>query len=201
MQIVYILRYLLDQIFQTMLYIVSKLVLFFSGWKVVGEPPKDKKYLLVVGPHTSAWDFVYGLAAKGALRLPTLFVGKAELFSGVGGFFFRMVGGYPVDRFKSGNKVDFVVNIFNSHDEISFAMSPEGTRSYLPELRTGFYYIAKGAGVPIYMVGLDFKEKMVTIDPEPFYAGEDMQADLDRVKEYFGKFTAKYPEKVVGVRE
>ena len=97
-----------------MLYIISKLLFFFSGWKIDGIPPKDKKYILVVGPHTSAWDFVYGLGTKYLLGLKVRFLGKAELFGGVGGFFFRMVGGYPVDRFNSKNIVEFVVDLYEN---------------------------------------------------------------------------------------
>ena len=188
-------RYLSNIINRDMLLLLSKLILLFSRWKINGVPPNDPKYLLVLGPHTSAWDFIYALAVKTVLRMDTRFLGKAELFTGIGGFFFKMVGGYPVDRSKNTNLVDFVAEQYANHEKLSFALAPEGTRKYIPELKTGFYHIARKSGVPIYMVGLDFAKKMVTISEESFYAGEDMQADLERVKDFFKQHVAKYPEK------
>ncbi|MEZ4829200.1 MAG: 1-acyl-sn-glycerol-3-phosphate acyltransferase [Bacteroidia bacterium] len=179
-----------------MLLLLSKLLMFFSGWKIEGQAPPEKKYIMVVGPHTSSWDFVFGLATKTILRLPTKYLGKAELFRGPFGGFFRAVGGYPVDRSAHQNLVDAVVELFNQHDAFSIAVAPEGTRSYTPELKTGFYHIARKANIPIRMVGLDYAKKAVTI-AEPFFAGPDMEADIQKVVDYFRNTGAKYPEKTI----
>lgn len=179
-----------------MLLLLSKLVFFLSGWKIEGQAPPEKKYIMVVGPHTSNWDFIFGLATKTMLRLPTKYLGKSQLFRWPFGAFFRYIGGYPVERTKHNNLVDAVVDLFNRHEAFSIAVSPEGTRSYVPELKTGFYHIARKAQIPIRMVGLDYKRKIVTI-AEPFFAGPDMEADIQKVVDYFRSMTPKYPEKTI----
>ncbi|MEZ4771772.1 MAG: lysophospholipid acyltransferase family protein [Bacteroidia bacterium] len=179
-----------------MLLLLSRLVMFFSGWKIEGQAPPEKKYIIVAGPHTSNWDFIFGLATKTILRLPTKYLGKSQLFRWPFGAFFRYVGGYPVDRSAHQNLVDAVVDLFNKHEEFSIAVAPEGTRSYVPELKTGFYHIARKAQIPIRMAGFDYKRKIVTI-AEPFFAGPDMEADIQKVVDYFRSMTPKYPEKTI----
>src|SRR5690606_37892601 len=105
------------------------------------------------------------------------FIGKDSLFKGPFGFIFRSLGGTPVDRSKSNNLVDAIVNVFNEKEEFRLALSPEGTRKKIAQWKTGFYYIAKGANVPIVMATLDFSKKQVKIS-EPFYTTDDKEKDF-----------------------
>jgi 1-acyl-sn-glycerol-3-phosphate acyltransferase len=169
------------------------------GWKSKGEFPYHiKKYVVIVAPHTSAWDFVIGVLFRRALRLEKAkYLGKMELFKPPFGFIFRGLGGYPVNRSQSSNLVDEVVKIFNAKEEFGIALSPEGTRQKVDKLKTGFYHIAKKANVPIVMVGLDFANKQV-IFSEPFMPSENQQKDFDHILNFFRPINGKHPEKGLG---
>ncbi len=171
------------------------LIFKILGWKTVGQFPKDiKKYIVAVAPHTSSWDFPLGLAGRSILRLKnTKYLGKSQLFKPPFGWFFRMLGGYPVDRSASHNMVDQVVKIFNSHDEFILALAPEGTRKKVDKLKTGFYYIAKSAGVPIVPVGFDFKNKAIIV-ADPMYPTDDFDHDMTKLIDFYRTITGKNPE-------
>jgi len=178
-----------------MLRFVSKAILRAMGWKWVGSFPADlKKFVVIVAPHTSGWDFVIGLLFRKALRLEHVkYLGKQELFRPPFGFFFKWVGGYPVDRTSRHNLVEQVVKIFNAHDEFSIALSPEGTRQRVDKLKTGFYNIAREAGVPLIMVALDYKKKCLTIS-EPLVLTGDQSVDFEKILIFFRPVEGKYPE-------
>lgn len=178
---------------------ICKLLLYLLGWKSKGVFPYQlKKYVLIVAPHTSAWDFVIGVLFRKALRLEKAkYLGKMELFKPPFGFLFRWLGGFPVDRSQNKNLVDEVVNIFNAHDEFGIALSPEGTRTKVAKLRTGFYNIAKKANVPIVMVGLDFEHKCVILS-EHFNTSVNQEADFEHILKFFRPIKGKYAEKSLG---
>lgn len=170
--------------------------LFFKlGWTLVGEMPKQyKKYVVAVAPHTSSWDFIIGIMARNALGLQRAkFLGKSQLFKPPFGWFFRMLGGTPVDRSSSHDLVDQVVKIFNSHKEFVLALAPEGTRKKVDKLRTGFYYIAKGAGVPIVPAGFDFEKKQVIVG-QPLIPSADFDADMATLMAFYRSIKGKVPE-------
>src|SRR5688572_15279889 len=113
------------------------------GWKTDLAFPYHhlKKYIVLVGPHTSNWDFLIGLAYRSVLGMDKVrFLGKKELFRPPFGFLFYGLGGTPVDRSKSSNMVDEVADLFNKHEWFAIALSPEGTRTRVDRLRTGFYF-------------------------------------------------------------
>ncbi len=169
------------------------------GWKPLGEFPYHlKKYVIIVAPHTSGWDFIIGVLFRKSLRLEKArYLGKKELFDPPFGFLFRWLGGYPVDRSQNKNMVEEVVKIFNSHDEFGIALTPEGTRVRVDKLKTGFYNIAKRANVPIVMVGLDFENKRAVLSP-PFHTSENQQADVEHILKFFRPIKGKHPEKGLG---
>ncbi|MDH5608865.1 MAG: 1-acyl-sn-glycerol-3-phosphate acyltransferase [Cyclobacteriaceae bacterium] len=167
------------------------------GWKVKGEKPKLKKYVIIVAPHTSNWDFIVGLAAKHIFELDAHFLGKDSLFKlPLLGWFMRGINGHPVIRDSHHNVVDQVAEMFESNDRFVMALAPEGTRSFRPEWRTGFYHIAVKASVPIVMVGLDFAKKCVELR-EPFYPTGNIVPDIEAMKSYYRTIPGKYPEKGV----
>lgn len=178
---------------------LSKLTLRLFGWKTsVTFPHYLKKYVIIVAPHTSGWDFIVGVLYRNMLRLEKAkFLGKMELFKPPFGFLFRWLGGYPVDRSKSKNMVDEVVKIFVAHEEFGLALSPEGTRARVEKLKTGFYNIAKQANVPIVMVGLDFANKQLVIS-EPFTTSDNQEKDFEHILKFFRPIKGKYPEKSLG---
>lgn len=166
------------------------------GWEVRGSIPEDiKKFVIIAAPHTSAWDFPLGVLARAYIgRQDIKFVGKKSLFKGPQGWLMRALGGYPVDRSVSQNFVESVVQIFDAHDAFAVALAPEGTRKKVERFKTGFYYIAKGAQVPIFMVTFDYEDKRVTYDPVPFYPTEDAEKDLAYLWNYYVGVKGKIPE-------
>ena len=164
------------------------------GWKLSNDFPKDlKKYVVIAAPHTSWQDFPIGILARNTSGIKINFIGKDSLFKGPFGFIFRSLGGTPVDRTKSNNLVEAIVQLFNSKDEFRLALSPEGTRKKVTEWKTGFYYIAKGANVPVVMATLDFGRKEVKIS-DPYYLTDDKEKDFEYFKAFFKDVTAKNPE-------
>lgn len=164
------------------------------GWKIRGAfPPTLKKYVVAVGPHTSNWDFVVGVAARSILRMQRAkFLGKSQLFRPPFGWFFRALGGYPVERTKSNDMVEQVATLIKSKEQFILAMAPEGTRKKVERLRTGFYYIAKAAGIPVIPVGLDFKRKEVIIG-QPIYP-QNVEQDFRELIAFFSTVTGRNPE-------
>ena len=120
---------------------VYSFLFFLAGWTINGGfPPGLKKFIIAVAPHTSNWDFIVGVAARSILRIrQAKFLGKRSLFKSPFGFIFRWLGGYPVDRSKSEDRVAQAVALFNTHDEFILAIAPEGTRKKVERLKTGFY--------------------------------------------------------------
>ncbi|MCK6618539.1 MAG: 1-acyl-sn-glycerol-3-phosphate acyltransferase [Cyclobacteriaceae bacterium] len=180
---------------------LAKFILTISGWNpepLGAFPIREKKYVVIVAPHTSNWDFVIGVLYRSVLRLEhARYLGKKELFRPPFGFIFRWLGGTPVDRTSNQNMVDEVVKIFNSKNEFALALSPEGTRKRVERLRTGFYNIAKKADVPIVMVALDFEHKQV-IFSEPWKASDNQAADFEKILSFFRPIQGKIPDKGLG---
>ncbi len=182
-----------------MLRYLCKIVLRIIGWKAVGIfPPSLKKAVVAVAPHTSSRDVIICLIFRKALHLERFkFLGKKELFTPPFGFIFRWLGGVPVDRVQNTHLVDDVVNLYNKNPEFIIALSPEGTRKKVDRLRTGFYYIAKKAAVPIVMLGLDFENKQL-IFSDAFYTGNNEQEDFERIIQFFAPINGRYPERGIG---
>ena len=165
-----------------------------SGWKIQGIVPDYPKMVVAVAPHTSSWDFIIGIMARSAMRLRnTKFLGKKELFDGPFGFFFRSLGGVGVDRSSPHGVVSEAVKAFSRHERFILGLAPEGTRKKVHKLRSGFYQIALGAGVPILPAGFDFPTKTVIIG-EPLFPSGDMEADMNKLMDFYRKISGKIPE-------
>jgi len=161
------------------------------GWKLVNDFSRDiKKYVIIAAPHTSWQDFPIGILARNTSGIKINFIGKDSLFKGPFGFIFRSLGGTPVNRSESNNLVDAIIKVFNSKEEFRLALSPEGTRKKVEKWKTGFYYIAKGANVPIVMATLDYKNKQVKIS-EPYYTTDNKEKDFEYFKSFFTPDMAK----------
>jgi 1-acyl-sn-glycerol-3-phosphate acyltransferase len=166
-----------------------------NGWSIKGDfKPLPDKFIIIVGPHTANYDFFLGLMLRPVLGIQaTKFLGKSQLFKFPYGFIFRALGGYPVVRTKDNNLVDAVTEIFNSHDKFSIALAPEGTRSKVDRLKTGFYHIAKKVKIPIYPVAFDFGTKFVIVR-EPFYPSDNFEKDMEELLSFYSKTKGKIPE-------
>jgi 1-acyl-sn-glycerol-3-phosphate acyltransferase len=163
---------------------ISQRLLDAWGFQVEVPVPLPKKCVVPVVPHTSNWDFPLGLLVRAAIDTDIHFVGKDSLFKGPLGPIMRSLGGHPVDRSKRNNFVSSVVDLFNEVDELRLCLAPEGTRKRVDKLKTGFYWIARGAEVPLILCRFDWAKRLVSFSP-PFYPTADAEADLAYINDYF----------------
>ena len=156
------------------------------GWNIEGlfHKEKIKKAVIIVVPHTSWHDFYIGIFVRKLLKTEINFIAKRELFIWPFGYYFKWMGGAPLDRSSKQNKVETIASIFDSKDEFRLALAPEGTRKKVDSWRTGYYYIAQKANVPIIPVSFNFNSKIVTIG-EPFYITNDIEKDTKFLRGFF----------------
>jgi len=166
-------------------------LLRLCGWKVAGELPDQKKLIFIIAPHTSNWDFIWGLLAKWALDLRVEFMAKRSLFWGPLGWFLRRIGGIPVDRKAADGLVESVAQRFDDVDKRWLVITPEGTRSAVDRWKSGFWRIAKQAQVPILCAYFHYPEKTVGIGPL-FMPGDDIGTDMQRLREIYSKWLGKH---------
>lgn len=165
------------------------------GWSVTGyDPALVKKAVIIVVPHTSNWDFPKGILLRNYWKTFIGYVGKASLFKFPFGGIMKWFGGIPVDRSKNNNFVDAVVELFNSREELKICIAPEGTRKRVDKLKSGFYYIALGAKIPVLMIKFDYENKVIDC-AEPFQPKGDLEHDMKIVDAYFKGVKGKYPER------
>ena len=161
--------------------------IFFQlmGWKIKGTIDRaTMKCVLMVMPHTSWHDFYLGIFTRGITTIPMHYIAKKELFKFPLGWYFKYMGGKPIDRVGNLNKVDAIAKIFNDYTELRLAIMPEGTRKKVSEIKSGFYFIALKATVPIIPVAFDFGNKQVVIGNELHPTG-NYETDLNILLDHF----------------
>lgn len=173
---------------------LAKFIYFkLLGWKTIGEFPKLNKCVVAVVPHTSWLDFFLGLLIRRVINQEINFIGKKSLFKPPFGWYFRWMGGAPIDRSKSSDTVTAIANIFNEKEVFRLALSPEGTRKKVEKWKTGFYYIAKAANVPILLVAFDYGHKQIKFS-QPYFPTENIAEDFKNYKNFFKGAVGKIPE-------
>jgi len=171
---------------------LAKFCIWITGWKTAGTPVPISKSVMVIAYHTSNWDAAVCIAFNLALRTRVSFVAKESVFWWPLGNFLRSVGGVAVKR---GSKEDFVgrmVGEFKSRDYFVLAMTPEGTRKRTGSWKTGFYYIALGAGVPVQLAALDYKNKAFVFSPPMDLTG-NLDLDVGKMREFFRPTEPRHP--------
>ena len=165
-------------------------MLTLCGWRVFGAWPDVPRVVMIVAPHSSVWDAIWGLAAKVAVGLDIVFIGKKEAFSGPLGWLLRKLGGHPVDRSAPGGIVDQVVAEMNKAERMWFVLAPEGTRRKVEKWKPGFWRIAKAAGVPVFCIGFDYPSKCIVL-AETVQLSDDMEADMQRIRALYACYRGK----------
>jgi 1-acyl-sn-glycerol-3-phosphate acyltransferase len=156
------------------------------GWRVEGAlPASASKAVLIGAPHTSNWDLPYTLMVGFALNLNLYWMGKASLFKPPFGAVMRWLGGIAVDREKSSNLVAASARALrDAQGPLQLAVSPEGTRGKTRHWKTGFYYIAIEAQVPIVLAFMDYERKVAGLGPV-FTPSGDVEHDMDQIKRFY----------------
>lgn len=176
-----------------MLQSLSRQLLHAIGWTVRYDDPGARRYVLIVAPHTSNWDFPLGLLVSWAINLQANWMGKHTLFRGVMGPFARALGGIPVYRDDASDMIQQMAGRFARTDHLVLTIAPEGTRKHQSHWKSGFWHIARAAGVPIVMASLDYAKREVVIG-EGFMPGDDREADFELIRAFYEGRRGKRPE-------
>lgn len=173
---------------------IAWFILRILGWKIDKHSPKGvKKCVVVMGPHTSNWDFIIGKLAFVTYGVKVKILIKKEAFVPPFGWLLRSMGGLPVDRKKNNNITDMAVQLFAENETMFMLFTPEGTRRYNPNWKKGFYYIAQKAQVPIYIGYMDYEKKIGGFH-SLFQPTGDIEADIQSIKNILKQYKGKFPE-------
>ena len=171
---------------------LARLYMKIVGWKLSGAVPHDKKIIIIAAPHTSNWDLIYLLATAYSFGIKLNWVAKKSIFRFPFGGMMRALGGFELDRSKNG-MVDSIVNVIKREERVRLMIAPAGTRKHTPHWRSGFYYIAKIAQIPMVCGFLDYKKKLSGFGPV-LRVSDSLVADMDKIREFYRGVTARYPE-------
>ena len=183
-----------------MLRLLARIVLFVLGWRIEGELPDLKKYVIIGAPHTSSIDGVVFIAGVAFLRVKLRFLAKQEIMDGPLGGVFRYFGAIGVERARANDLVQQLADDFARHEHFILALGPEGSRKYGSHWKSGFYHIARAADVPVLMIALHLPRRRIILGPTITLTG-DVRADMDRIRTFYASRGAgKRPELVNPVR-
>lgn len=177
----------------TALRTLSRFYLKAAGWRLTGDRPLHRRYVVIGAPHTSNWDLPMMLAIVFTFRLKVYFLAKDSLFSPPFGIILRWLGGIAVKRDSANDLVNQAIDLFSTQRDFILVVPPEGTRQQVRYWKSGFYYIAHGAQVPIVLGFVDFKHKTAGFGGT-FVPCGDFAADLVKIQEFYAGITGKNPE-------
>ncbi len=169
---------------------IAKAILKLFGWSVVGEYDDSlKNCIIVIAPHTSNWDFIWGVLARSVYQVRVKYLIKDSFFKPGIAWFFNWTGGIPVNRKKKTDLTERLVKMLDSGEEIKVAFTPEGTRKRVDRWRSGFYWVAMETKLPIVMHYMDYKRKQVVMG-EPFWPSGDWEKDKPVFEAFYADVTA-----------
>lgn len=178
----------------SVMHTLSLVLMKVCGWRKEGEIPDLPKFVMIAAPHTSNWDLPITLALTFAYRVKLYWMGKEAIFRPPFKQVMQWLGGIPIDRSKSNDVVGQSIAAFKENERLILLVPPEGTRAHVTHWRTGFYYIALGAGVPIILGYVDYKRKVGGFGPVLMPSG-DIEADMRKIRSFYMTVSAKYPAK------
>lgn len=178
---------------------LAKLILKVGDWTTIGAIPDVPKAVFIAAPHTSNWDGIWMLVYKVAIGIDIRFFAKDTLFWFPLGSLLTWLGGIPLDRSHAGSAVRQAVDMFNDRDRFYFGLAPEGTRKRKSGWKSGFYRIAREAGVPIYFGMIDYEHKVLGIAGEMPVTG-DAEVDIQTCAKFYDDIQGRKPENMSPVR-
>lgn len=176
--------------------IIARIILFFSGWKILGELDEEMRHSVVVAaPHTSNWDFPIALMAFWRMKLNVKYFIKDDYTKGLFGWFFRWTGAIGVNRGQRNNLIEYAIGLLKDDPTLSVLVTPEGTRSWVPKWKRGFYHIAKGANVPVTLGFVHYGKKRAGI-LSIVHLTDSFEDDMQKLQDFYNENTeGRYPEK------
>ncbi len=178
---------------------IGQLWLAVSGWRLVGEPPRFRKCVLIGAPHTSAWDFPFALAMAAVAGIRMKWMGKDSLFRGPLGWLMRSLGGIPIDRSHPHGLVGQLAELMRQAEDLAVAITPSGTRMRSDYWKSGFYWIAMEAQVPVVCGFICYRTRRVGFGYS-FVPTGDVKKDMEGVREFYREFAGRNPEQTSLVR-
>ena len=172
---------------------IARALLWLLGWKPEGRRPAARKYVLIAAPHTSNWDLPIMLALAWVFDVEVAWLGKHAMFAWPYGWLMRFLGGIPIRRDRSENRVQQMARAFEEAESLALGVAAEGTRSYRPHWKSGFYHIALAAKVPIVMGYVDYARKRGGFGPELVPTGE-VTHDMDKIRSFYSDKSGKNPD-------
>lgn len=173
--------------------LLARAFLRATGWTAEGAPPKPHRFVLIAAPHTSNWDLAYLLAFAAVFDLRISFMMKHTVFRGPLGPFFKSLGGIPIRRHLRENLVKQMVEAFRTGDDMVLVVPAEGTRDRVERWKSGFYHIAREAGVPIVLSYLDWGRRRGGFGPAVIPTGH-YREDMDAIRDFYADKTGRHPE-------
>jgi 1-acyl-sn-glycerol-3-phosphate acyltransferase len=165
------------------------------GWEISGKLSGSiKKAVIIVAPHTSLWDFVYGRLAFWILDIPVRFMITQKYFKWPLGWLLTRLGGQPVKQSRPTRLLLEISGNFKNNDNYFLVITPEGTRELTSPWKKGFYQIAMQNHVPVIMAFIDYKYKKGGIGPA-FHPTGDFDADMEEIEAFYRLFNAKHPDR------
>ena len=183
----------------TILYWIGRFWMWLFGWDVAGQIPPGGKFVLIGAPHTSNWDFPFALAALYVFRLKISWLGKHTLFRKPFGSVMRWLGGIPIHRESQQGVVDQIVKQFGTSQQLVVVLAPSGTRKKRDHWKSGFYWIAHSAQVPILCGYLDYQQKKACLGLS-FLPTGDVKKDMDRIRDFYEGIQGKHAELATRIR-
>lgn len=161
--------------------LLGRWILRRMDWRAEGTFPDQPKLVIAVAPHSSAWDFIIGAAFLYVLGLRVAFIAKHTLFRWPLGVFLRRLGGIPVNRAQPEDLTNIMTAAFGKREQLWLAITPEGTRTEGVRFKSGFYRIARAAGVPILPVYFNYRRRATGFLPL-MQPGDDIAAGVAEVR-------------------
>jgi 1-acyl-sn-glycerol-3-phosphate acyltransferase len=184
-----------------MIKFLCRLIFRLSGWTLNNKMPANiNKCVMIAAPHTSNWDLVYALAAYDMMGIPMRFTLKDEFMKFPLKLIFKPIGAIAIDRrpkVAGGERrsmTEAMVDLFNGREKLNIMVTPEGTRSLNTKWKTGFYYVALNAKVPIGLGYLDYKNKVAGVGGMVYPSG-DIKKDMKIIMDFYKDIQGQHPEK------
>lgn len=174
--------------------IVGRTILFLHRWQIKGSVHNTSKFMFAIAPHTSYWDFISSIGTMLSMGLKSQwFIADVFCWWPIG-YLMRWLGGLPIDRTTRHDIVSKMITKYKEEEELLLSIYPEGTTHKTEKWKTGFWHIAKGAGVPIQLVGLDYKKRATVFGPI-LELSENIESDIKIIQRYYKDIAPKCPEK------
>jgi len=176
------------------LHLIAKTFVYLTGWKIVGKLPNEKRIVVVCAPHTSNWDFIFGMILVLAIDIKVKFLAKKSIFVPIFKILLNKLGGIPVDRDNPELLVQKIADYSKNNEGVLIAVTPEGTRKKVTKWKTGFLRIAKISDSIILPLGIDYPSKTFTLEKVFNPTGEN-EKDIIALKFILKNYIGRHPSR------